>query len=280
MLKLKLTRKAAIALTCFVAVLWSLAGLNIKLINWNPYSIAAGRSIVAVLILIPAIAKCKDIKIDRYVIGGAVCYAAFNYCFNISVKLTTSALAILMQYVAPVYVAILAWLFLKERITKADIACIAAVMAGMIIFFLGSEGGGSAIGKVFAVFNGITFAGISIFLRLQKDGNPVMSMFLGNVISGLIGIPIIISTGLPDIRSLFFLLLAGFLCAFTYSLYAVASKYLTALETVLLPILDPVLNPVWVFLFLGEAPTALSVIGFAIVLVSVTAKTIYSLKCE
>ncbi|MCD8011053.1 MAG: DMT family transporter [Lachnospiraceae bacterium] len=277
MLKRKPDHKTAIVLTCFVAFLWSTAGLNIKMIVWNPLCIAGGRSLIAVAMLFPVILKNENVQINRYVIGGAVCYAAFNYSFNISTKLATSALAILMQYTAPVYVAILSWVFLKERISRADILCIAAVMAGMIVFFLGSEGGGSVPGKIIAVFNGITFAGISIFLRLQKDGNPVMSMFLGNILAGIVGIPFIVSVGLPNLKSVLFLILAGFLCAFTYSLYAIASTHLSALETVLLPILDPVLNPVWVFLFLGEAPSSLSVLGFAIVLISVTARTLFSL---
>ena len=86
--------------------------------------------------------------------------------------------------------------------------------------------------------------------------------------------------GLPDVLSLGFLLLAGVLMAVTYTLYAKASTGLSALETVLLPIIDPILNPVWVFLLLGEAPGALSLAGSAVVLVTVTARVVYGLKAE
>ena len=86
--------------------------------------------------------------------------------------------------------------------------------------------------------------------------------------------------GLPDVLSLGFLLLAGVLMAVTYTLYARASTGLSALETVLLPIIDPILNPVWVFLLLGEAPGALSLAGSAVVLVTVTARVVYGLKAE
>ena len=270
----------AIIVTCVTALLWSVCGLNIKLIDWSPYAIAGGRSIFAALLLTPFILKSKNRKIDRYVIGGAVCYAAFNYCFNISTKLATSAIAVMMQYTAPVYVSVLAWIFLKEKITKADIASIICVICGMLLFVFDGAAGGSALGKGIAVLNGIFFAGMSIFLRFQKNGNPVMSMYLGNVISGIIGIPIIGSVGMPDTRSFLLLILAGVLCGSTYAVYAVASTGLSALETVLLPIIDPVMNPVWVFLFLGEAPGVLSVIGSVIVLISVTARVIYGLKTE
>ena len=119
-----MSHKKAIILTCGIALLWSLAGWNIKMITWSPYAIAAGRSIISVVLLLPMVVKGKSLHISRNVIGGAVCYTIFNYCFIISTKLATSAIAIMMQYTAPVYVAVLAWIFLKERITKADLISI------------------------------------------------------------------------------------------------------------------------------------------------------------
>lgn len=272
-----MSHKKAIAITCFVALMWSLAGFNIKMIEWSPYAIAAGRSLVAAILLAPMVLRKGYQKIDRYVIGGAICYAAFNYCFITSTTLTSSAIAIMMQYTAPIYVALLSWLFLRERIGWADIISVGFVFLGMIFFFLDSNSGGSLKGNIVSIFNGITFAGISIFLRLQKDGNPALSMYLGNVISAVAGLPIMWNAGMPDTVSLLFLLLAGLLVAVSYTLYAKASTGLSALETVLLPIIDPVMNPVWVFLFLDERPGALTIVGAAVILVSVTIRVVSGL---
>ena len=272
-----MSHKKAIAITCFVALMWSLAGFNIKMIEWSPYAIAAGRSLVAVILLAPMVLRKGFQKIDRYVIGGAICYAAFNYCFITSTTLTSSAIAIMMQYTAPIYVALLSWLFLRERVGWADIISVGFVFLGMIFFFLDSNSGGSLKGNIVSIFNGITFAGISIFLRLQKDGNPALSMYLGNVISAVAGLPIMWNAGMPDTISLLFLLLAGLLVAVSYTLYAKASTGLSALETVLIPIIDPVMNPVWVFLFLDERPGALTVVGAAVILVSVTIRVVSGL---
>ena len=255
-----MSHKKAIAITCFVALMWSL------------YAIAAGRSLVAVILLAPMVLRKGFQKIDRYVIGGAICYAAFNYCFITSTTLTSSAIAIMMQYTAPIYVALLSWLFLRERVGWADIISVGFVFLGMIFFFLDSNSGGSLKGNIVSIFNGITFAGISIFLRLQKDGNPALSMYLGNVISAVAGLPI-----MWDTISLLFLLLAGLLVAVSYTLYAKASTGLSALETVLIPIIDPVMNPVWVFLFLDERPGALTIVGAAVILVSVTIRVVSGL---
>lgn len=272
-----MSHKKATAITCFVALMWSLAGFNIKMIEWSPYAIAAGRSLVAVILLAPMVLRKGFQKIDRYVIGGAICYAAFNYCFITSTTLTSSAIAIMMQYTAPIYVALLSWLFLRERVGWADIISVGFVFLGMIFFFLDSNSGGSLKGNIVSIFNGITFAGISIFLRLQKDGNPALSMYLGNVISAVAGLPIMWNAGMPDTISLLFLLLAGLLVAVSYTLYAKASTGLSALETVLIPIIDPVMNPVWVFLFLDERPGALTIVGAAVILVSVTIRVVSGL---
>ena len=272
-----MSHKKAIAITCFVALMWSLAGFNIKMIEWSPYAIAAGRSLVAVILLAPMVLRKGFQKIDRYVIGGAICYAAFNYCFITSTTLTSSAIAIMMQYTAPIYVALLSWLFLRERVGWADIISVGFVFLGMIFFFLDSNSGGSLKGNIVSIFNGITFAGISIFLRLQKDGNPALSMYLGNVISAVAGLPIMWNAGMPDTISLLFLLLAGLLVAVSYTLYAKASTGLSALETVLIPIIDPVMNPEWVFLFLDERPGALTIVGAAVILVSVTIRVVSGL---
>ena len=272
-----MSHKKAIDITCFVALMWSLAGFNIKMIEWSPYAIAAGRSLVAVILLAPMVLRKGFQKIDRYVIGGAICYAAFNYCFITSTTLTSSAIAIMMQYTAHIFVALLSWLFLRERVGWADIISVGFVFLGMIFFFLDSNSGGSLKGNIVSIFNGITFAGISIFLRLQKDGNPALSMYLGNVISAVAGLPIMWNAGMPDTISLLFLLLAGLLVAVSYTLYAKASTGLSALETVLIPIIDPVMNPVWVFLFLDERPGALTIVGAAVILVSVTIRVVSGL---
>lgn len=98
-------------------------------------------------------------------------------------------------------------------------------------------------------------------------------------LTAIVGIPFIATAGPLDTSGFFFLLLAGILCALTYTLYA-ASTGLSALETVLLPIIDPVMNPVWVFLFLGEAPGSKSIMGAAVVLIAVTARVVYGIQAD
>lgn len=273
-----MTHKKAIGITVIVSLLWSVAGFNIKMIDLSGFATASGRSFIAAILLTPLVLKKGKFRITRPIFLGGVCYAGFCYCFHLSTKLTTAAIAIMMQYTAPIYVALLSWIFLREKIEKADIISMLFIFSGMLLFFADDVGGGSMAGNIISIFNGIFFAGISISLRLQKDENPILSVYFGNILCALIGIPFFLREGLPDAQSMAFLLLAGVLCAVTYALYAAASTKLSAFETVILPVIDPVLNPVWVFLLLGERPGVLSILGAAIVLIAVTVRALYSIK--
>ncbi len=270
-------RIRAIAATCFVAFLWSTAGFLIKSINLSPLAMTSGRCIVVFLLLTPLVLRLKGGMFDKYVILGGVFYALFVCCFTISTKYTVSAVAIVMQYTAPIYVALAAVLFLHEKIYKADLISMFFVFIGMALFFFDKFAGGNTFGNVVAVFNGITFAGLAVCFRLQKDAHPIRSVYLGSIIAAVIGLPALIHDGIPDATSCIYLFLFGSQAALTFILYSSASKYLSAIETVLLPVIDPILNPVWVFLFLGEKIGMISVFGGIVVLASVVLRAIYGI---
>lgn len=289
----------ALLSTLFAALLWSTAGMFVKLILWDPVAIAGGRSLVAALTLLPAVVKIWETKspdsrpapqpkgkksknrlIQGAMVGAALAYAAFNLCFILSTKLTTSANAIMLQYASPVYVALLSRLLLGEQVTGPDLACMTVAAGGMVLFFLDSLGrGGSAslAGNLFGVGSGLAFAAMVVLLRLQREGSPVLSMFYGNLLTALLSIPAMLTAPAPDPLSLLILAGAGFVMGVSYGIYAAATRSLSALESVLLPIIDPVLNPVWVFLTVGERPGALSVLGGAVVVLAVAGRSLYAL---
>jgi drug/metabolite transporter (DMT)-like permease len=211
-------------------------------------------------------------------LGGALCYAGTVILFVVATKLTTAANAILLQYTAPVYVALFSYWLLKERITRPDLFTIVAAFGGMVLFFLDDLSKGGFWGNVIAIISGIAFAGTALFLRKQKDHSPLESVFLGNVLTFLIGLPFMVRSS-PDARSWVGLVLLGvFQLGCSYILYAEAIKYVTALEGILIPILEPVLNPVWVFLLIGEVPGPWAMVGGTIVLVSVTLRCVSALR--
>jgi len=259
------------------AVLWSSGGLLIKLVAWNPLAIAGGRSVIAALVIL-AFRRRMRLTWSAAQVGGAVCYAATVILFVMATKWTTAANAILLQYTAPIYVALLSYWLLRERITRSDLAAIAATFGGMILFFLDDLSGGGIAGNIIAILSGFAFAGTALCLRKQKDGSPIESVFLGNVLAFLIGFPFMFQS-LPGASSWFGLILLGvFQLGCSYILYAEAMKSVTALEGILIPIIEPILNPIWVFLILGEMPGRWAVLGGAIVLASITLRCLKALR--
>jgi drug/metabolite transporter (DMT)-like permease len=259
----------AVLFLVIAAVLWSLGGLLIKLVTWNPIAIAGTRSAIAALVML-GFKRRMHFTLSPAQLGGALCYAATVILFVIANKWTTAANAILLQYTAPVYVALLSTWFLKERITRSDLITIFAALGGMILFFLDDLSRGGFWGNIIAILSGIAFAGTALCLRKQKDGSPLESLFIGNIIAFLIGLPFMMHS-FPNAAGWLGLLVLGvFQLGFSYILYAEAIKHVTALEAILIPVIEPVLNPIWVFLLLKEKPGAWAVLGGIIVLLSIT----------
>lgn len=269
-------QKAVLLMLC-TAFLWSLAGVFIKVIEWTPLAIVCTRSLVATITMYFFIRKQK-FEWSWPMLGAALSYAAFTYCIILSTKLTTSANAVMMQYTAPIYVAFLSWFLLKERIRKSDWICLIAVIGGMVLFFMDQMGGSSLIGNIIAIGNGLSFAFLSIFLRLQKSGHPEQSIFLGALLAFLIGIPFTIGHGIPSPKSILVIIIAGIVVSLGYRMFTEASKNLSAMQSVMLPALDPILNPIWVFLVVGERPSATALLGGAIVLIAITLRSLLLIR--
>lgn len=271
-------RLKGIMAAIIAAALWSTGGIFIKMIDWNPVAIAGGRSLVAALVLLAYGGKPKISK-SKPQIFGAISYASTVLCFVTANKMTTSANAILLQYTAPIFVAILGFWILKERVHWYDLASILVVFLGMLLFFINSVDGGNFIGNMIAILSGLSLAGVTISLRMQNESSAGLdTTILGNILTFLIAIPFIFR-GLPDVKSLIVIVVMGvFQLGIAYIFYINSMKYLSALEAILLTVVEPLLNPLWVFIFAGEKPGVYAILGGVIVIASVTARSFYISK--
>lgn len=259
------------------SALWSTGGIFIKLVNWNPVAIAGTRSLISALILLAYIKKPKITK-SKPQIMGSIAYAATVLCFVIANKLTTSANAILLQYTSPIFVAILGVWILKEKINWYDLGAIGAVFVGMILFFIKDVSVGNIFGNLVAILSGFCLAGTTIALRLQKDGSGIETALFGNIITFIVSIPFIFMS-MPDMKSIIFIIIMGvFQLGIAYIFYVNAMKYISALEAILITVVEPLLNPLWVFIFAGEKPGAYAILGGAIVILAVMLRSVYITK--
>ena len=268
----------AVGQLLLAALLWSLAGVLIKGLGWPALAVAGGRGFIAALFLL-ATSRGLRFTWSRVQVGAAVAYASCTVTFVIANKLTTAANAILLQYTAPVWVALLgAWL-LHERPTRADWLATAAALGGMALFFANELRLISVLGNFIGVLSGVSFAVMAILMRMQKDGSAVESIILGNLLAFLIGLPAIVTApALPGRGWLLLLVLGVVQLGLSYRLYARAIRHVTALEAVLIPVIEPVFNPLWVLLCFGERPGLLALAGGIIVLGAVTLRAVASIR--
>ena len=269
----------AVGLMAAAALCWSLGGLLIKSVAWPPLAVAGGRGLIAAAFL-AAFAPRFRFTWSAAQLGGAVAYAGTTILFVTANKLTTAANAILLQYTAPVWIALLGAWFLGERATRVDWLTIVVVFGGMTLFFCDNLKLAGFAGNLVALASGVAFASMTLLLRKQKDTSAEESIFLGNLLAGIIGLPFMLKAGLPpNAGSWVALALLGTIqLGLSYLFYARAIRHVTALEAVLIPVIEPILNPVWVLLALGERPGPLPILGGAIVLTAATLRALHSLR--
>lgn len=271
--KLSQERPKALLLLVATATLWSLGGVLIKSVNANPLAIAGTRSAIAIVVLLLVLRKPK-FTWSFAQIGAALAYAATTILFVSSTKTTTAANAIFLQSTAPVYVALLSAWLLKEKIKLLDWITVFIVMVGMMLFFLDNLSTKGILGNVLGAMSGISFALFAIFMRMQKNGSPLESILLGNLLTAAIGLPFL-SRSVPNASGWVCLVILGVVqLGIPYILYSKAIKHVTALEAILIPVIEPLLNPVWVLLMLGETPGPLALIGGLIVLTAITVRCV------
>ena len=238
----------------------------IKSIDWPPMAIAGGRSAIAIPIILLCAARPR-FTFSRAQIGGALGYAGTVVLFVFATRMTTAANAIFLQYTAPIYVALIGRWYLGERASRIDWLVIAVALVGIALFFLDRLTVSGFWGNIIALGSGLAFAAVALFLRKEKAGSPVASIVLGNVLVTLVGLPFMVQAPSLGEGSLWRLLLLGTVqLGLPYVFYATAIKQVTALEATLIPLLEPVLNPLWVMLALGERPGRWAIVGAFLVL--------------
>ena len=262
------------------AFLWSIAGLFIKVIDWHPFAIAGARSLVSSLVIL-AWLKRPRIHWSPAQVGAALAQTATMLLFVAANKTTTAANAILLQYVGPVFTAIVgAWL-LKERARWEHWVAFVFVAAGMVLLFMDKLGGGRLLGNVLGLLSGLTFSFCYVFLRMQKDGSPLESMLLAHWFAAAIGLGVSLFLPCPTFTwkaAGAIAMLGVFQVGVAAILFAAAIKRVTAVSANLIAVIEPVFNPVWVFLALGERPGLNAIIGGAIIILAVTGASIISAR--
>ena len=275
-----MTSRSRAVLALLVAILFvSTNGLLIKLSSWDALALNGARSLVAAAVLW-AYLRRPNFTWSRAQVGGAIMYALMIITFVQATKWTTAANAIFLQYTAPLWVALLGIWLLGERPKRSDWITLIAVAIGLLFFFGGELTRAGYWGNILAIFSGFCAALFLIALRAQKDGSPTETVLLGNLIAAAIGLPFILFSDQPvNAREIGIILFLGvFQLGLPFILITLAIKQLSALEAILIQSLEPILVPIWVYVFIGEKPAPSALLGAVIVITAVTINAIITAR--
>ena len=261
------------------AIAFSLGGLFVKLIPWAPISTNAGRCIFSSLMIYLYIRFSKhQIRINKTVLTGAGFVAAMLLCYVASMKMTTAANAIVLEYTAPIFIIIFEALLFHKRPSKLDLIVCIIVFIGILIVVNDGSKGGTMIGNMIALLSGVFYA-FTIMLNDFEDGDSLSSVLFGHMLTVLIGLPFIMKE--TDFSRNALLLVAAlgiFQAGAGYTLLTVGLKKCSALSGSLVASIEPVLNPILVALFYGEYVGFKAIIGAAIVIGTIVIYNILRMK--
>lgn len=255
------------------AALWSIAGILFKLIPWNGFAVAGMRSLISGI----TIYVSMHLMGVHYVLNRRTLIAGFfsgctYLCFTVSNKLTTSANAIVLQFTSPVFIIIYSAILFGKKPRKQDMAVVLFTLLGISLFFLDQLKPGYLIGNFVAIGAGMFMAGMYVAVGEIQEEERFSGILNGQALTFLTGLPFFIVTkpAVTPTALIALLTLGVFQLGLSYVLYVKASRYCPPLACCLLGAIEPLLNPVWVFLFNGEKPGIFALIGAVVVIVSIT----------
>lgn len=280
------------------ALLFSTGGAAIKAAAFSAWQIASFRSGFAALALLLIAPAARRGWIRRQARDGTppldqgrfwrpalvgVAYAACLTLFVLANRLTTAANTIFLQSTAPLYVLILAPWLLKEPVRKQDLRFMLVVGLGLMLFFVGVEQPvvtapdperGNLLALTSGFFWALTVLGLRWLTAVPGRGSPIAAVTLGNITAFLVALPFALPLAAHPLAEWSVVIYLGvFQIALAYLLVTSAISHIPALEASVILLIEPVLNPIWVWLMQGEVPGIWALIGGVIILAATTAKS-------
>ena len=255
---------------CLIAapLMWSTVGPYVKFTKLDSLQIAFFRSVICFLFFLILI-RPRHIKFHPLMVSMGVSFSLMNISFIAAIKYTTAANASILQYLAPLWVAIGAVYFLKEKIKRNDILSLAVGMLGAF-YILYHTDAKSFTGVGLAVLAGVCYASVILHFRALKDYSILFMNFLNLGFATLTLIPVYL-TGViaypaqDEIVLLVFFSLIQF--AIPYLLIGVAIRAFSPVKVGVFTLMEPVLTAFLTWVVVSEVPSQATIIGGSLILV-------------
>lgn len=263
-------RRGAIYLM-ICAILWSTAGVFIKLIPWHPLVIASLRSLIAsaVLFFVLCLRGTPRLIVNRGTLTTGICLGSTTLLFVTVNKLTTAATAIVLQSANPVFILLFYAIVRHKGFSRRDLAVVLVVLAGMAMFFFDELSFSGMLGNILGVISAVTIAGAFISASESASLHETMSgVLFGHLFGVLFGLPFLFlyppTLTWGSVGSILFL--GIFQLGIPYVLFSLGARSCAPLTISLIGMLEPIFNPVWAAIFIHEIPGPLALTGGVVVI--------------
>ena len=277
---------SAMFFVLLAGLIWSFGPLivrninNAELIPWQ-YSLIRGSSIFLILNIYLFLNEGKKFTNNYQKIGvsgliGGACLGLANITFVFSITTTTAAVTMMMLGAMPFIAALLAYIFLKEKISKNTLIAMIIAAGGIILISFDSKETGTLFGLINGLISSSAFAGFTVSLRWKKNVPKLTTVSLGGIIAAIVSLLVLFfydSNILISLKNSFLSALHGFLVCSALILYSSYAKYLPAADLTLLSLTEVLGGIFWVWLPLlgvNEIPSANTLIGGAIIIIAIT----------
>lgn len=264
------------------ALLWSIGGVLAKCpwiveipVASRSTVLACYRTLFAAAVLAPFV-NWRRVRWHPGLIPAAISYAAMNVLYLAAVTRTTAAAAIFLQYTAVGWTVVFGRLFLRERPQRADWFALAFAASGIVSIIVWETSAEYALGNLIGVASGVAYAAVIVSLRGLRGEDPVWVLLLSNLATGVCLWPWVAGQAV-ELRPVQWVVLGAFgivQVAIPYLLFAIAMRHVPAHEGALLTLIEAVLNPLWVWLFIGERASAATWIGGGLILMGLVAQQV------
>lgn len=281
-----------VALVLAAGSLWSLMGLGLRQIETaTVWQILFWRSVGSVPVLLAFVwwtsggrpwQQIRKVGLAG-VVGGLGLVFAFAGAIY-AIQTTTIANAVFLFTASPFVAAILGWILLGERVRPWTWAAIALAVVGMYLMVREGLAMGALAGNIAALLSAVGFGAFSVALRWGKVGQMLPVSMLGGVFSALVAVGVLAAQGAPIIATAWdtgvSIAIGAVILALGMVMYTLGSRVIPAAELTLLSLIEVLLAPLWVFLFLGETASSATFVGGAVLLAAVALNAVMGTRTQ
>ncbi|RWM20091.1 MAG: DMT family transporter [Mesorhizobium sp.] len=247
---------------------------------WTILLLRTGTTLVAALI-IWAVWRSLSRNAPQLIPGWsglvvAICYGLTSVTFVTSIYHTTTANLVFILAFNTVFAALLSWVFLKERPRLVTVVAMLVMIVGVAIIVGDSIGTGYLFGDLMALCSAF-FIALAITISRASGKDMGFTSLIGVILPLVVAVFMVSGEGLQVNAPWWIIFNGAVVMPISFFCLANGPKYISGPEVAMFYLLETVLAPVWMWMIFAETPSRNSLIGGAILIVTLVTHSLWQL---